>query len=291
MELSLTLGSGRTICHGGVGAFPMAQSPQPQTARQLAPQSLPGRIPTFRRFGLPRQSDQATARTIAFMRAMADGSEGARNPVVRHTALRVVANVPSRDQYGEINALYHFVKGLKFRGEYGETLQTPAATLHYQAGDCDDHATLLAALLKSLGFTVRFVTVASDATAPREWTHVFVEVQDKRTRQWIPLDTTEKSAYPGWRPPRVYRTGQWKPLGSNQVYPAPLSPTAATIYNLVDQLGQPLVNAEAQRIAYPQGTALFANSSALGVNMTTWVWGGLLVFGAVLAIGAARKHR
>src|SRR5579883_1426692 len=83
------------------------------------------------------------------------------------TAMLAVQNIPSRDQAGEIQAVLDWVKqNIKFRGELGETVQTPLVTLQLRGGDCDCMSTLTAALLMALGYKVRFKTVAADPTAP-----------------------------------------------------------------------------------------------------------------------------
>ncbi len=263
--------------------------PQPATAR-LLPLRSPGAAPPlalrpirYRHEALPAQSDAAVAKTIRYMNALASGTEGARSPRIRQLALAVTARVPNRDSAGEISALHGFVqRDIAFRGEPGEMVQSPETTYRLRAGDCDDHATLLAALLQSIGYKTHFVTVAGDASAPREFSHVYLEAQNRQTGQWIPLDTTEPKAQPGWQPKRVSRRRTWLGgLGQSAAPAYPLTQGQAFAYDLAQTFGQPLVQAESQRIAYPQGTALFANSTALGVNLSSWFWIGLLGLGAV----------
>ncbi len=255
----------------------------------------------FRHVPLPDHADSATRKTLKLAQVFADGAEGARNPIVRAAALRIVQSVPSRDHRGEIQALFDWQRrAIAFRGEKGETLQTPLVTLRLRAGDCDDHATLLAALLQALGYSTRFTTVAGDPRHAGEFSHVYLEVRDKAEGGWIPLDTTVPRARPGWQPENVSRKRTWeKPpapparawstaraLGDSA--PAyPLTPGQAFTYSLA----QPLEQALAQRIAYPGGTALFANSSALGVNLSKWAGWGLLLFGGVLAFRAVSGAR
>ncbi len=268
--------------------------PQPATAR-LLPLRSPGAAPPppalrpirYRHEALPAQSDAAVAKTIRYMNALASGTEGARSPRVRQLALAVTARVPNRDSAGEISALHAYVqRGIAFRGEPGEMVQSPETTVRLRAGDCDDHATLLAALLQAIGYQTRFVTVAGHAGAPGEFSHVYLEAQNRQTDAWVPLDTTEPKAQPGWQPRRVWRRRTW--LGglgaSAPAYPLPQN--QALVYDLAQEFGQPLVQAEAQRIAYPQGTALFANSTALDVNLSSWFWIGLLGLGALGIAGA-----
>lgn len=66
-----------------------------------------------------------------------------------------------------------------------ETVQDPEATAKIHAGDCDDHAGLMAALVASIGLPVRYVVLG---VAPDDCRHIFCEVQiDGR---WMPADTT-----------------------------------------------------------------------------------------------------
>lgn len=142
--------------------------------------------------------DAGIAATVAAMRRLVHGPQGVKSYLVRQKTLEAVRGV-ARGQH-EIDAIYNFVKdNIEFRGEYGETLQSPEATLNLGAGDCDDQSVLTAAMLNSIGYETRFTTVALNSS-PDEYSHVYCEVRDKQTGQWIPLDTTVSTAYPGWAP-------------------------------------------------------------------------------------------
>lgn len=90
----------------------------------------------------------------------------------------------------------HFI----YRGEIEEIIRSPGfmlrdlETFGYFEGDCDDAATLYAALLKALGFPVRFVAIRFDSTP--DFKHVFIEtyhmkIVDAEVRSlWIRLDPT-----------------------------------------------------------------------------------------------------
>lgn len=57
--------------------------------------------------------------------------------------------------------------------------------------DCDDQAALIAALALMVGFEVRIVIVAFDNLfykGERQYTHVFCQVREPRTRAWLTLD-------------------------------------------------------------------------------------------------------
>lgn len=195
-----------------------------------------------RRFPLP-DGDPGIARTVQFMNGLTRGAEGANHPMVRQKAVEVVRGLDSRNKQGQIGAILDWVKkNIDFRGEYKELLQTPVVTLQISAGDCDDHSMLIASLLKTLGFSARFNTVAADSEDPDQFTHVFCEVLDPTTQQWTALDSTVKDSYPGWRPPNVYRQKSWPQLNG-------LGDDSSNLLTQVTPLLQPLDQALAYKIA------------------------------------------
>lgn len=147
--------------------------------------------------------DAGVSATIAKMKNLVFGPQGVRSFTVRQTTLQAVRG--TERGINEIEAIFDWVKrNIEFRGEYGETLQSPEATINLGAGDCDDQSTLLAAMANSLGMETRFVTVATDES-PEDLSHVYVQVKDKRTNSWVALDPTVANAYAGWEPRDVTR--------------------------------------------------------------------------------------
>lgn len=206
--------------------------------------------------------DAGIARTIQYMTALANGNEGAAHPAVRVQAVDITRNVASRDYHAEIQAIFDWVKkNIRFRGEFKEFLQSPVVTLELRAGDCDDHATLLAALLRTLGHRVRFRTVATGGG--RDFTHVYLQVQDRRTGQWISLDTTVARSTLGWEPDNITRRQDWGGMGDMLpvtppfAQPTPVTGKAAVVLQIAQQF-QPLINAAAQRVA---GGTLYSPSA------------------------------
>jgi transglutaminase-like putative cysteine protease len=154
--------------------------------------------------------DAGTTQTIRWMKALVRGSKGVHSWVVRQAALEAVRGVERG--MPEIDSVYNWVKdNIEFRGEYGETLQSPEATLNLGAGDCDCQSILIAALLQCLGYETDFKTVALDGDAD-EYSHVYLEVRDKQTGQWISLDATVQRAYPGWEPEDIARSATYGPM-------------------------------------------------------------------------------
>ena len=127
-------------------------------------------------------------------------NDSKRRPVVREFARRLVQHLPGKDRIAEIKAAFYFVRDevryiRDIRGV--ETLHTPEKILQTMAGDCDDKALLIAALLESIGFQCRFIGVGFTAG---HISHVFTQVMNNG--KWINLETTE--AWPmGSSPPGI----------------------------------------------------------------------------------------
>lgn len=245
-----------------------------------------------------RGGDPGISRTVRYMRAFVDGREGVQNAQIIALATQIVSGVANRDQSGEIQAVFDWVKNnISFRNEDGERLQTPLVTLQLRAGDCDDHSMLMAALLRSLGHTVAFRTVAVNGP---DYSHVYAVVLDKRTKQWIPLDTTVASATPGWQVPnatrtRTYATMQGAHLGDDNNSDPTATDNAVRILNALN----PIIAGTGSLIAHGQtpvygidiGTTLNTPNlgSVNGIPLSTIIWGGL-IFSAV-AIASRKKGR
>ena len=144
--------------------------------------------------------DAGVTQTIRYMKALVRGPKGVGSWVVQAKAKEAVRGV-ERGQ-NEIDSVFQWVLDhIEFRGEYGETLQSPEATINLGAGDCDCQAILTAALLEVNGFETDFKTVAMRDSAG-EFSHVYGVVKGG---QWLPVDTTVQAAYPGWEPPEAVR--------------------------------------------------------------------------------------
>ena len=119
-------------------------------------------------------------------------------------AQSIVAGVPSKDYIGELVAIQTWVKNnVRYTRDpiNLETLRTPQAMLEAAQGpqgDCDDQATLVAALAMAIGFPARFVAIGT--MQPGAFDHVFTEV--KLGTVWVSVETTEPVDI-GWQPPGV----------------------------------------------------------------------------------------
>lgn len=94
----------------------------------------------------------------------------------------------------EIGGIDRWIRGhFRYRGEREEVLRTPRFMFDqiqetgYFEGDCDDCAIMTAAVLRILGYRVRFVAIRYDST---EFQHVFVEAYSPDQGRWVVLDAT-----------------------------------------------------------------------------------------------------
>lgn len=154
--------------------------------------------------GIP-DGPEGTRITLEVMRSFARLARV--NPDVRDLALQLTSSIHDGDRLQVIDALFRFVRDhIRYIEDINEveTVQTPEVTLEVGAGDCDDKATLLAALLEAVGRPARFAAVAFE---PDNFEHVLVETRfDWRGEEWLPLETTpvEGGAAPlGWYPQGV----------------------------------------------------------------------------------------
>jgi len=155
--------------------------------------------------------DAGTGKTLAIMRKLA--LDGSKQVEVREAAINIIrsAGAPPHDRWAELRALFEWVRDrVRFTADVAgvETLQGPRYTLHTMAGDCDDRATLLVALARSIGVPadLRFRVIAANTQAPRGFSHVYV-VANMGGRT-VPMDPTYSQNPLGWQYPHPYRTAE-----------------------------------------------------------------------------------
>lgn len=176
----------------------------------LNPAILMGLAPT-KRFTIA-DGDLGTAQTIERIRKLVH--DAATDQLVNRLAIRIVrgAGVPQFDFLGEARAIYGWVlTNFRFiRDVYGvETLRTVREMLVTQAGDCDDiNSILLPALLMTIGFNVRLVTVAADPSDPNVFSHIYCEAQIP-DGSWLPLDVARRNPAFGKGPGHWFRLRRW----------------------------------------------------------------------------------
>lgn len=146
--------------------------------------------------GIPsgRAGAMATARVMAELAA-----DYRTSPMVRNAAAEATRGVNHRDQKAMAEAIRLYVeRHVEYRKdpEGVELVQTPEVTLSNRIGDCDDQATLVAAMLGSvrvghIGFAL------AKLHGQTGYGHVLAVI--RVADQWVPLETIQKGI----------RAGQW----------------------------------------------------------------------------------
>jgi hypothetical protein len=128
--------------------------------------------------------------------------QGTRDFYVRQKAIDILLErgVKPKDYLGEIQALFEWVRDyVRYTKDpfKVELLHASRRMLELRAGDCDDMAILLGAMLEAVGHPVRLVLVGPDPGRPLLFSHIYLEAYHRG--RWIPLDPT--MPYPmGWAP-------------------------------------------------------------------------------------------
>jgi hypothetical protein len=142
------------------------------------------------RYNLQRIADgeEGTDQTVRKIGQMV--MDDLHRPTLRLFTLSVLerAGADTRSQSQMARAIYAWVKN-RIRyvrdPQVLETVQSPLATLKIKAGDCDDHAGLVAGMALSVGITPRFVVVGTGANS---FSHIYPELNVDG--KWMPSDTT-----------------------------------------------------------------------------------------------------
>ncbi len=133
-----------------------------------------------------------------------------RNLHIRHLACAIIAGLPHKAYADQAAAVQQWVQdNVQYvRDIHGvETLTPPEYLLATRAGDCDDQAMLVAAMLGAIGFACKIVAGGRD---PEHFEHVWTEV-NLGNGVWLACETTEPWPL-GARPPfRCYLTFQIPP--------------------------------------------------------------------------------
>ncbi len=184
----------------------------PEPDEVLVSKCADSREVTVRRYytlplGLPRiylgqipKGYAGTSRTVEHMMGLIRA--GAKDFYLRQKAIDILLEkgVRPKDYLGEIRALFEWVqRNIRYTKDPFrlEVLHSARRMLELRAGDCDDMAILLGAMLEAIGHPSRLVLVGPDPLRPKLFTHVYPEAYHKG--HWIPLDPT--MPYPmGWAP-------------------------------------------------------------------------------------------
>lgn len=111
--------------------------------------------------------------------------EDASTPAARNLALELRRNAPSDDEF--VRAVFDYVRArVRFVREHGEVFARSDVTLENGAGDCDDHARVVYALLKAGGVPARLAFLYR----PGERGPRHVVAQGLVEGRWTWLETT-----------------------------------------------------------------------------------------------------
>jgi len=160
-----------------------------------APLTLPeiylGHIPT---------GWSGTQQTVEHVQALI--RSGAKDFYVRQKAIDILLEkqVKPKDYLAEMKALFEWVQQhIRYTKDtvQVEVLHSAKRMLELRAGDCDDMAILLGAMLEAIGHPVRLALSGPDPLRQDLFTHIYLEVFHKG--DWIPLDATMPHPM-GWAP-------------------------------------------------------------------------------------------
>lgn len=160
-------------------------------------QIVPTTGPTRATLGSIPDGEAGAVVTLRRMRQLVKDAVRDPSQHIRETALKIVGSAGYVDQ---VRRLQSFVQD-SIRYIYDppdvELVQTPQYTLQQRAGDCDDQATLLAAMLTALGHPAQFLAVGLQG---QPLSHVLVRTLIGQ--RWVPAETIIKKPL-GWSPPGV----------------------------------------------------------------------------------------
>jgi transglutaminase-like putative cysteine protease len=139
----------------------------------------------------------AAYHTLRMMRRLV--TDAKTDPRVIQSATNIIFNTPEKDDLAEASALFDYVRDyIRYTKDVNgvEVISPPWTVLQRMVGDCDDKATLLAALFEVAGLPTRFVIAGY--TVPGLFEHVYLQVYI--LGHWIDADPTE-SGNLGYAPP------------------------------------------------------------------------------------------
>jgi transglutaminase-like putative cysteine protease len=151
--------------------------------------------------------DLGIYQTVSTLRGLVNQSLRDPDAKIRLRAEAILVPIAEKDEEAEVSAIYEYVVSvLHYVDDPAdiELLKSPVyiddtvAAKDCFMGDCDDASGYLAALLKSVGYSVQFVVVTPERAEGFDYRHIFVRVYLPHAQEWISLDPTAK-AYPmGW---------------------------------------------------------------------------------------------
>lgn len=256
------------------------------------------------------EGDRGTEQTVALIRELVD--EALKSPAVNRRAVDYLRGVPAYDPMAEVTAIYQGVlRDFRFTNDPigKETLRPAEAILELGAGDCDDiNGVLLPALLGSVGYPTRLVTISSNPIAPDDFTHIYAEVLVNG--DWIPVDAARPGTAFGFAPPTFFRKRVWSITADEYEDLSGACPPCG-LAGYVDGLGQDdaadvisaIASGVAQNIRAAKGQPVYSSfpptapiysstapiyRSAAQQETSPWVWIALGV-GALFLLGSMNR--
>lgn len=120
---------------------------------------------------------------------------------MRKLALQITSSCEARDKMCEATAIDSWVRqNIRYTGDIGDVMipgigtesidvfQSPARTIEFGGGDCDDHAGVVCCLLALNGIN-SFLVVTSE-TKSDDWSHIYGAAKIDGKNQLVALDTT-----------------------------------------------------------------------------------------------------
>lgn len=132
-------------------------------------------------------------------------ADAQRDPTLRGAVVEILHGLPARNARLELSTLLDFVRDrVRYQADPldVEFVQSPARLLDAirrsgtAAGDCDDMAVLLAALVETAGYPTRFRVQGRPG---QDFSHVVIEAQEP-AGAWVTLDPTRRSGGLGTAP-------------------------------------------------------------------------------------------
>jgi transglutaminase-like putative cysteine protease len=140
------------------------------------------------------------------------------HPRVREAAIAIAQTCEARDDGCELEAIFQAVKhgtpavpglqnGIRYVADprWADHFTAPYRLLEQAArgiasGDCDDHASLIAALAAAVGFQVGLRVWGPDSS---EYVHVYAVagLSKRDPKEAVGMDSTVDESYVGWEPP------------------------------------------------------------------------------------------
>ena len=137
-------------------------------------------------------SDETKSRTVGAIKNEINEKVDVEKPLTRNTAVVIAAKYPGEYNIDQIASIYDYLKdgwyyvndprGIDYYSSASETLQLGKELKCVGAGDCDDFAILMSALIESIGGTTRII-IAYNKNSGHAYTEVYLGQADNINHQ------------------------------------------------------------------------------------------------------------